>query len=59
MKKINKHEIALKRKEILDKAEKLKAKGIKYKEMEEIDEDKIGKALMQDKVIQIASIDNF
>lgn len=36
MKKINKHEIALKRKEILDKAEKLKAKGIKYKEMEEI-----------------------
>lgn len=36
MKKKNKHEIALKRKEILDKAEKLKEKGIKYKEMEGI-----------------------
>ena len=36
MRKINKHKIALKRKEILDKAEKLKEKGIKYKEMEEI-----------------------
>ena len=33
-KKINKQDIALKRKEILDKAEKLK-KGIKYKEKEE------------------------
>lgn len=30
-----------------------------YLNIEEIDEDKIGKALMQDKVIQIASIDNF
>ena len=36
MRKINKHKIALKRKEILEKAEKLKEKGIKYKEMEEI-----------------------
>ena len=35
MKKINKQDIALKRKGILDKAEKLKAKGIKYKEKEE------------------------
>ena len=34
-KKINKQDIALKRKEILDKAEKLEAKGIKYKEKEE------------------------
>ena len=34
--KINKQKIALERKEILDKAEKLKVKGIKYKEMEEI-----------------------
>ena len=34
-KKINKQDIALKRKGILDKAEKLKAKGIKYKEKEE------------------------
>ena len=34
-KKINKQDIALKRKGILDKAEKLKEKGIKYKEKEE------------------------
>ena len=34
MKKINKQKIVLKRKEILEKA-KLKAKGIKYKEIEE------------------------
>ena len=36
MRKINKHKIALKRKEILDKAENSKWKEIKYNWMEEI-----------------------
>ena len=36
MKKINKQKIALKKKEILEKAQKLKTKWIKYNEMEEI-----------------------